>query len=41
MEAQDRGRNGGKKKNLTVLNKFISSFRQIAGKWTRMPVSHL
>lgn len=32
---------GKKKKNLTVLNKFISSFRQIAGKWTRMRVSHL
>ena len=30
---------GGKK--TPVLNKFISWFSQIAGKWTRMPVSHL
>ena len=38
------GEGMGKKKtqkNPLVLNKFISWFSQIAGKWTRMPVSHL
>ena len=35
------GEGMGKKKQTLVLNKFISWFSQIAGKWTRMPASHL